>query len=252
MTVKTKISKGFTLIEISIVLVVIGIIVGAILSGQELVQSSKASTIISELTYFTQARENFVEKYKFLPGDVPDPYLSNNFNGYSADDCSSATGLGDGKWTNLKEYDLAWLQLSYSNMIKQKIDFDLCSVGSTGRSPGTHRPRSDITQFDAGYTFLQTVTLDLGGSDVRAYSGVIRIGGKQDSTDSEMQKAMIPIGIHIIIDAKIDEPNTPTSGKYFVNSYCFNAGSRLYEKGMGDSLNCVGNLADKDLGDISL
>lgn len=61
--------KGFTLIEMSIVLVIIGLIIGGILKGQELIESSRQKNFISQVDGYRAALTTFTERYNGLPGD---------------------------------------------------------------------------------------------------------------------------------------------------------------------------------------
>lgn len=63
--------RGFTLIEMSIVLVIIGLIVGGILKGQELIESSRQKNVISQLDRLKADTTTFVDRFKSLPGDFP-------------------------------------------------------------------------------------------------------------------------------------------------------------------------------------
>lgn len=62
---------GFSLVEISIVLVVIGLLTGAILAGQSLIHSAKLRNVIEDVTEFRQAVTFFREQYTEYPGDMP-------------------------------------------------------------------------------------------------------------------------------------------------------------------------------------
>jgi prepilin-type N-terminal cleavage/methylation domain-containing protein len=63
-------AAGFTLIELSIVLVIIGLIVGGILTGQELIKSATVRSEVSELENIETAIYAFRDKYGGLPGDL--------------------------------------------------------------------------------------------------------------------------------------------------------------------------------------
>jgi prepilin-type N-terminal cleavage/methylation domain-containing protein len=62
-------SDGFTLVELSIVLVIIGLIVGGIVGGQSLIQSAKSQTLIKELSTIQTGWNTFQLQYDALPGD---------------------------------------------------------------------------------------------------------------------------------------------------------------------------------------
>ncbi len=64
-----KNSTGFTLIEISIVLVIIGLIVGGIMLGQTLIRSSELRSIVTDIEKFEAARITFRSKYNCVAGD---------------------------------------------------------------------------------------------------------------------------------------------------------------------------------------
>jgi prepilin-type N-terminal cleavage/methylation domain-containing protein len=61
--------KGFTLIEMSIVLVIIGLIIGGILKGQEIIESSRQKNVLAEVERLRAATNTFVDRYRALPGD---------------------------------------------------------------------------------------------------------------------------------------------------------------------------------------
>jgi prepilin-type N-terminal cleavage/methylation domain-containing protein len=61
---------GFTLIELSIVLVIIGLVIGGILVGQDLIRASEIRAIISDKEKFVTAVYTFNTKYNAIPGDM--------------------------------------------------------------------------------------------------------------------------------------------------------------------------------------
>lgn len=67
----TSQTAGFTLIELSIVLVVIGLIVGGVLVGRDMIHAAELRSIITQATSYETAVNTFSEKYNCLPGDCP-------------------------------------------------------------------------------------------------------------------------------------------------------------------------------------
>lgn len=62
-------SKGFTLVEIAVVLIVVGLLMGAILKGQELITQAKIRNIANELNGVTAAVLAYQDRYRQVPGD---------------------------------------------------------------------------------------------------------------------------------------------------------------------------------------
>ena len=61
---------GFTLIELSIVLVIVGLLVGGVLVGQDLIRAAKIRSQIGQIEQFTLASQAFRLKYDSKPGDM--------------------------------------------------------------------------------------------------------------------------------------------------------------------------------------
>ncbi|MEN2994442.1 MAG: prepilin-type N-terminal cleavage/methylation domain-containing protein, partial [Thermodesulfovibrio sp.] len=59
---KLKNQKGFTLIELAIVLIIIGVILGAVLKGQDLIQNARAKQFISKIKAWEIAQWNYYDK----------------------------------------------------------------------------------------------------------------------------------------------------------------------------------------------
>ena len=80
---------GFTLIELSIVLVIIGLLVGGILVGRDLIKAAEVRGTVSQMEKYTTAVNTFRSKYNGIPGDILN---ASNF-GF---DASRGASMGDG------------------------------------------------------------------------------------------------------------------------------------------------------------
>lgn len=65
--------QGFTLVELAIVMVIIGLLIGGILKGQELIANAKVSATVSQLKGLDAALNTFQDKYNAVPGDMTTP-----------------------------------------------------------------------------------------------------------------------------------------------------------------------------------
>lgn len=69
----TKQQSGFTLVEIAIVLVIIGLLLGGVLKGQELINSAKVKNFANDFRNIATAIYSYQDKYRALPGDDANP-----------------------------------------------------------------------------------------------------------------------------------------------------------------------------------
>jgi len=69
-TLKKQIQRGFTLVEIAIVLVIIGLLIGGILRGQELINTARVRSLVAQQTSIQTAYYGFLDRYKLIPGNL--------------------------------------------------------------------------------------------------------------------------------------------------------------------------------------
>lgn len=60
---------GFTLVEIAIVLVIIGLLLGGVLKGQEMIENGKIKSVISDMKGVSAAFYSYQDRYRSVPGD---------------------------------------------------------------------------------------------------------------------------------------------------------------------------------------
>src|SRR5450759_3648 len=84
---KTK-QAGFTLFEIAIVLVIIGLLLGGILKGQEMITQAKIKNVVNDFNGITAAVNSYRDRYRAMPGD--DLAASGRWTG-------AVSGGGDGQ-----------------------------------------------------------------------------------------------------------------------------------------------------------
>ena len=146
-----RITTGFTLIELAIVLVIIGLLLGGVLKGQELIESARVRNVISQLDSIKAAYYAFQDKYQFAPGDYPGKLAYANLSGIANDQVG---GNGDGvvrDTPQVREGLLAWVHLSHANLISGNYQ-----AGSSLPEPADEWPRNPYNavlqlQYDALY-----------------------------------------------------------------------------------------------------
>lgn len=100
--------SGFTLIEIAIVLVIIGLLLGGVLKGQELINSAKVKNLATDFRNIPVFIYGYQDKFKSLPGD--DAAVVAHVNGQLASTGGTVgNGLIEGLWNSLTPTDESYL-----------------------------------------------------------------------------------------------------------------------------------------------
>jgi prepilin-type N-terminal cleavage/methylation domain-containing protein len=119
--------KGFTLIELSIVIVIVGLLISGVLVGQSLIESAKTNKVINDLNQYDSMVALFKDKYNSLPGDsrVISPSGNNdgNITSYSSPDGTYWSDEIANFWVHLSS--VGFLKKSYSATISGGVKSDI-------------------------------------------------------------------------------------------------------------------------------
>lgn len=102
-----KKAAGFTLIELAIVLVIIGLLLGGVLKGQELVHSAKVKSLASDFRNIQTFIYSYQDKYRALPGDDAASTLHTGCASAANGSCADGDGDGliEGNWDSTTPAD---------------------------------------------------------------------------------------------------------------------------------------------------
>ena len=134
MNMKQK-NSGFTLVEIAIVLVVIGLLLGGVLKGQELIENAKIRNLRNDFEGISAAFYAYQDRYRAMPGD------DSNAAGRGWTD--AVNGTGNGELNNNNAFDAGdndnqyfWQHLRYASLITGNPAGTTANVA--GRANPTH------------------------------------------------------------------------------------------------------------------
>lgn len=178
---------GFTLVEVAVVLVIVGLLLGGILKGQELINSARVRSLADTTSSIQAAYFGFIDRYHRVPGD------------WNAADASTAIGVtistggnDNGRLDNpagdYTENNALWEQLSKSGFLQ-----------------GSYRGGSDAP------------TPNGEVSPLNAYHHVIVMGRTSDYLgDNPVRLNLVlgrgvPVGIMRELDIKLDD-GAPDTG----------------------------------------
>ena len=112
--------SGFTLVEIAIVLVIIGLLLGGILKGQELINSAKVKNLANDFRVVPTYIYAYQDKFKALPGDDPQVVAHVTGSTLATTPASSqGNGVINGNWNSTTATDesvLFWQHVRLANL----------------------------------------------------------------------------------------------------------------------------------------
>jgi len=179
--------KGFTLIEIAIVLVIIGLLLGGVLKGQELINTARVRAMNNTVDGITAAWFSFQDRYRSFPGDYNDTQSQVNLPG------APQGGDGNGLVDTDNERARVWVHLEAAGYLTGGYTDDTATVAA-----------------DA-YNCISDLCPDNGfGSGMNlSYGSMVQTGAA--NTHELISGRGVPVEVIAELDRKVDD-GSPNSG----------------------------------------
>lgn len=120
MTKKNARTSGFTLVELSIVLVIIGLIIGGVLGGRQLMMNAQITNAVNAIQAYEAQFQSYIQNYGVMPGDD-----KNAVSRFSSATMPASLGDSDGtlegaydSTTESDETALLWADLRAAGLVK--------------------------------------------------------------------------------------------------------------------------------------
>jgi prepilin-type N-terminal cleavage/methylation domain-containing protein len=178
--------RGFTLIEIAIVLVIIGLLLGGVLKGQELITSARVRNLISQQDGIKAAYFGFLDRFRALPGD----YTQASIN--IANVAATSNGNGNGQITvsgvsgaTIDEHVAVWEHLSKAGFINGSYTY---AAGAEDCHLRGDQSLRSLYPGDIRYSVRRRHGVDTSQRENRQ-PGSVRHHGRDRSQDRRRQSA---------------------------------------------------------------
>lgn len=241
--------RGFSLVELSIVLVILGLLTGGILAGQSLIRAAELRAVSTEYQRWVSAANSFRDKYFALPGDMTN---ATKFWGDDNAVCPTAdpngtpgtcNGNGNGliQLAGISPYEQhrIWQQLALAGLIEGSYTGVAGPGGASHVVVGQNAPKSRFGNNGWGIEAYADYAGDSGWYAFK-YGNVLTTGG-QGATENPTNATFTPEEAWNI-DTKLDD-GRPAYGKVVAIRYTtctfsttfndYNKDYRLAEKTQG-------------------
>ena len=203
-----KTQSGFTLVEIAIVLVIIGLLLGGVLKGQELINSAKVKSFVNDFKTVPLFIYGYQDKFRALPGDDKaasshvTPPTGVSLIGPAATTSTLGNGRIEGKFDSVTSTDESvafWQQVRLANLASGPTDFgDATKIAAalpTNADGGRLGIQSDapITGMTGSYFVCSmgiqgkfAKQIDITMDDGNTAAGSVRVLGTSTTTTNDV------------------------------------------------------------------
>jgi len=209
MTTMRKSQSGFTLIEIAIVLVIIGLLLGGVLKGQELITSARVRNLISQQDGIKAAFFGFQDRFRAYPGDYAS--ASTTLKCPTGSSCLNGNGNGiieigatPSGGSEVVETMLAWMHLASAGFLNGSYTMQPSAVADDRSDANTPKnPYNIFLELIYDNTYADTTTPPPNKHNLKT-------------------GAQVPVEIISEVDRKIDDGNGLRGG-FRYSQYAGNA-----------------------------
>jgi len=224
-------NKGFTLVEMSMVLVCVALLAGGVVMAHVMIRNARLVSVTSDIEIYKNATASFRTKYRYLPGDMPNATsiwgaddacpntppnaiakqatCNGNGDSYIGDSNGNAFG-GATAWQETYRY---WQHLSNAGFIDGNFNGTLSTRKDIGIDLGLNIPASRL--LGSGYTMMHVLPGIASGVFNSNYHHVYIFGTPVSAQASTYAAALNPAEARML-DQKVDD-GRPDSG--FVLSF---------------------------------
>jgi prepilin-type N-terminal cleavage/methylation domain-containing protein len=205
---------GFTLVELSIVLVIIGFLISGIVAANSMIKQAELRSVMSDFRTYATAYNNFIGKYNAVPGDWDAAYSV-----FGATDCTPNTCNGNNNGTiefstiaTGNEVKKAMRVLGLSGFINGRFD---ATEANTRSVIGVNAPASKID--GAGYVMVSNAgeaPLDSATPfNFKPTQNFLLMGREYGTEGTLATGALKPSDAHNL-DSKMDDGSINSSGNF--------------------------------------
>ncbi len=248
--------RGFTLIELSIVLVIISLIVGGVIGGKSLIKAAEMQANLKDYSRYKTAYYTFINQYDAFPGDMPDAYDywsggtnaacgtdSAHYNNGCNGNGDNTIGTNDDSNLIRSERTRFWLHLQLAETIQGKVHYQHGTTLYQTPQVGVNIPAFESGDSGGGWVLITSTS----NGTIYGKAGNWLFMTGMDGLDPDLP-VLTPKEAKAI-DKKLDD-GMPTLGNVIsVGANCISTGARIssFNNGTVGSANDTYTLSNPDL-----